>query len=148
MGLCSGIPWWPDIFDHYRSQSSTGWERESIGHVDPGDSRISWAVVRHPQWRKGFSNHQGCEVIIGMKMWGFFTTAQLILDSPGSTWPILSLFHPVDWSLIMKRSSCSSEIIDKPVLLNTTFQCPPWNKKHLNYFCSRETRRSLLQKEK
>ena len=84
-------------------------------------------------------------------MWGCLTTAQLILESPGSTWPILSLFHPVDWSLIMKRStrlsSCSCEIIEKPVLHNTTFQCPPWNKKHLNFFCPRETRRSLLQKE-
>lgn len=70
-------------------------------------------------------------------MWGCLTTAQLILESPGSTWPILSLFHPVDWSLIMKRStrlsSCSCEIIEKPVLHNTTFQCPPWNKKHLSF---------------
>ena len=30
------------------SDQSTEWNRESIGHVDPGDSRISWAVVRHP----------------------------------------------------------------------------------------------------
>ena len=75
---------------------------------------------------KSLSGHKGCEVIIGVKMWGCLTTAQLILESPGSTWPILSLSHPVDWSLIMKRStrlsSCSSEINEKPVLHNTTFQ--------------------------
>ena len=59
-------------------------------------------------------------------MWACLTTAQLILESPGSTWPILSLSHPVDWSLITKRStrlsSCSSEINEKPILHNTTFQ--------------------------
>jgi len=30
------------------SDQSTGWKRETTGHADPGDSRISWAVVRHP----------------------------------------------------------------------------------------------------
>jgi len=31
------------------SDQSMGWKREIIGHVDPGDSRISCAVVRHPR---------------------------------------------------------------------------------------------------
>lgn len=44
MGLWLGIPWCPDIFDHWVSVQRDR-IRESIGRVDPGNSRIRWAVV-------------------------------------------------------------------------------------------------------
>ena len=34
-----------NLVQRFMSDQSTGWKRESIGHVDPGDSGISWAVV-------------------------------------------------------------------------------------------------------